>query len=471
MKLWIKISLLCGAVLLASMGAFCGVLVYETWQYSLNKTIESSAEKLQSTADGVAMQINSSSLSQYSKTTSRAYLNYVMKRYRNEEYLLLADDEVIFNRTDYELLDGNEDRWQDTELEYVIQRTDGEHILVMGQRLDVRREESYRLVLVRNISDLYDDVGRQTLYFGLAAFLVLFFAVDIIFWLVRWQLKPLRQLERTATEISRGNYEKRMPVRTKDEVGHVGKIFNQMAEQVEEQMQELETVSEQRRQLLSALTHELRTPMTSIIGYSDTLMNVKLSEEQQKRALGHINAECHRLERLAGKMMSLLGMYDESKISKEPYAMRDLFLRVSKLEAYRFQEHGMKLLMDCRMGVMQMDVDLMESLLVNLLDNAVKASAKGSVIEMKSWDGGILVRDHGKGIPKEELPHVTEAFYMVDKSRSKKAGGIGLGLALCVRIAEIHGGRLQIESVLGEGTTVTVLFPKETENPGEERIG
>lgn len=131
----------------------------------------------------------------------------------------------------------------------------------------------------------------------------------------------------------------------------------------------------------------------------------------------------------------------------------------------------MKLLMDCRMGVMQMDVDLMESLLVNLLDNAVKASAKGSVIEMKSWDGGILVRDHGKGISKEELPHVTEAFYMVDKSRSKKAGGIGLGLALCVRIAEIHGGRLQIESVLGEGTTVTVLFPKETENPGEERIG
>ncbi|MDO5426183.1 MAG: HAMP domain-containing sensor histidine kinase [Eubacteriales bacterium] len=283
----------------------------------------------------------------------------------------------------------------------------------------------------------------------------------MIFWLVKRQLKPLGELEKTAIGISQGDYGKRMRVRTKDEVGRVGNVFNQMAEQIEDQMKELEEVSERRKQLLGGLTHELRTPMTSIIGYSDTLMNVKLSPEQQKRALGHINAECHRLERLSGKLMNLLGMYDSESIFMEIHPMKELFSRVSKLETYRLKEHEMQLQMDCQMGDMRMDVDLMESLLVNLLDNAIKASQPGSRIELKAWGRTILVRDYGKGIPQEEISRVTEAFYMVDKSRSKKAGGIGLGLALCVRIAQIHQGELSIESEVGKGTSVYITFAEE----------
>ena len=122
------------------------------------------------------------------------------------------------------------------------------------------------------------------------------------------------------------------------------------------------------------------------------------------------------------------------------------------------QENQLQLAMDCQMEEVWMDADLMESLLVNLLDNAVKASKPGSEIELKAWNNTILVRDHGKGIPEEEISRVTEAFYMVDKSRSKKAGGIGLGLAICQRIAQIHGARLSIESTLGEGTSVYVIF-------------
>ena len=109
----------------------------------------------------------------------------------------------------------------------------------------------------------------------------------------------------------------------------------------------------------------------------------------------------------------------------------------------------------------RMDVDLMESLLVNLLDNAIKASEEGSVMELHGEKGCIWVQDHGKGIPKEEIPKITEAFYMVDKSRSRKAGGIGMGLALCQKIAEIHGARLLIESTVGVGTRICVIFQEE----------
>lgn len=105
-----------------------------------------------------------------------------------------------------------------------------------------------------------------------------------------------------------------------------------------------------------------------------------------------------------------------------------------------------------------MDIDLMESLLVNLIDNAIKASRPGDTIDVLAMNHKITVRDWGKGIPPEEIPKITEAFYMVDKSRSKKAGGIGLGLALCKQIAALHHGHLEIESWLDDGTSISVVF-------------
>ena len=313
------------------------------------------------------------------------------------------------------------------------------------------------------ISGIYEEMRKQMWLFIMIYLVVIFFAVDIVFWLVRMVLKPLTELENTAGAISRGDWERRCRVRRNDEIGKVSVAFNRMADKMEEQMEELETVSERRRQLLGSLTHELKTPMTSIIGYSDTLLHVKISEEQQKKALEHINSECRRLERLSGKMMTLIGLYDEDRIHKEPYPVDRLVREVADLERYHMQDSQMELLAFSESWECEMDVDLMESLLVNLLDNAIKASKPGSVIELHGEKGCIWVRDFGKGIPKEEIPRITEAFYMVDKSRSRKAGGIGMGLALCQKIAEIHRANLVIESVVGQGTKISVVFQEETD--------
>ena len=111
---------------------------------------------------------------------------------------------------------------------------------------------------------------------------------------------------------------------------------------------------------------------------------------------------------------------------------------------------------------MKMDAALMESLLVNLIDNALKATVAGGSIWVKAYEKAgkkiFEVSDTGIGIPEEELGKITDAFYMVDKSRSRKEGGSGLGLALCVKVAELHGGFLKIESQPGEGTTVRAVF-------------
>lgn len=201
--------------------------------------------------------------------------------------------------------------------------------------------------------------------------------------------------------------------------------------------------------------------MTSIIGYSDTLLHVRINEEQQKKALTHINNECRRLERLSGKMMNLLELYNNETIHMEKHPVSQLIGKVAELEKYHLKEQGITLETRSDDTVLLMDMDLMESLLVNLIDNAMKASKEGDTIYVEAVGTCILVEDHGRGIPAEEIPKITEAFYMVDKSRSKKAGGIGLGLALCTQIVKLHGAKMEIKSKPGVGTQIRVIFSEE----------
>lgn len=461
MKLWKKISLLTAVVLFIAMGIFGGGMLYKTWQYNREQTIESWRSQMKVNAYVIAQEINNNPLTQFSEVTKKSFLNYTVQKYGGTDYILLKNGEEMVNRTSYSFVKGEESRFALKEPEYILQKTEGVHLLVIGQALSTEMKENYQLILVKDISSLYQEMENQIWMFVLLYLLIIFFAVDIIFWLVRMVLKPLTELETVAMAISMGEWKRRIRVRRNDEVGKVSVAFNQMADQVESQMVELNEVSERRRQLLGSLTHELKTPMTSIIGYSDTLLHMKLSEEQQKKSLEHINAQCRRLERLSGKMMSLIGLYDEDRISKVPYSIETLFRNVTNLEKYHMQDAGMKLKVSHQGGERVMDPDLMESLLVNLLDNAIKASKPGSVIELTAEWNRFSVRDYGKGIPAEEIPRITEAFYMVDKSRSRQAGGIGMGLALCQRIAEIHGAFLDIQSTLGEGTVISVVFQEE----------
>lgn len=140
--------------------------------------------------------------------------------------------------------------------------------------------------------------------------------------------------------------------------------------------------------------------------------------------------------------------------------MRKIFEQLNALMSFRLEEKQIKLNRTCLPETLekQADEDLLLSLLWNLVDNAYKASETGSNIEIAADEQKISVQDFGKGIPAGEIAHVTKAFYMVDKSRSKKAGGIGLGLSLCCQIAEIHGWKIHIESKEGEGTSVSVLW-------------
>ncbi len=223
----------------------------------------------------------------------------------------------------------------------------------------------------------------------------------------------------------------------------------------------LQAVNEVQRQLIGSMSHELKTPLTAIRGYSETLLNVNLSPEQEKKSLNYIYQESGRLSRLSEKMMELTRLYEpECKISQQDISVEDLFDGVEESMKHRLQETGIILVREGNYQgkIKKLDSDLMTSFLINLINNSIMASKPGSRIYLGADDKSLWVRDEGCGIPAEEVDKVRKAFYRVDKSRSRKSGNMGLGLALCEQIAAVHHGNMEIESKVGEGTRIAVIL-------------
>lgn len=458
MKLWKKLSLVTVLVMLGAMAASGLAVIYYEKQYNQEKTIENYEQQLKFTSYSLGKELEGGLQAGYNEITMNSYVDFVMRRLEGDQYILIKNNQVIFNRTPYDLAKPEDERWGGEEPHSIILRKEKNYYLIAGKKILMAGNDEYKVVLIQDISQLYEGLEQQAVYSLGIYFSAAIISVIIMFLITRRILKPLRELQSAALDISNGNLKRRAAVRTGDEIGSVAKAFNAMADQIENQVTELEQESERRKQLLGSLAHELKTPMTSIIGYSDTLLHVNLKWEQKQRALYHIKEECSRLGRLGSKLMSLMGMYDNDSISMEEVSMQELFEQTAQIEKHPLKDKGMKLEYSCTMGKRRVDRDLFESLLINLIDNSAKASKEGDTIYLIGEENRILVKDQGCGIPKEEIERVTEAFYMVDKARSRKEGGCGLGLALCSKIAALHGAKLLIESKVGEGTQISLIF-------------
>lgn len=223
----------------------------------------------------------------------------------------------------------------------------------------------------------------------------------------------------------------------------------------------LEDANEAQRKQIGSLSHELKTPLTAIKGYSETLLNVRISEEQMQKALHYIYTESGRLSRLSEKMMELTRLYEpECQITLEPVEITVLFEAVEDSVRYRLEEEQIQLVREGDLNglVHNLDRDLMTSFLINLINNGITASKPGSRMFLGADKHGFWVQDEGCGIPPGEVEKVREAFYRVDKSRSRKSGNMGLGLAICNQIAEVHHAKMQIESEAGIGTKISFLL-------------
>lgn len=340
-------------------------------------------------------------------------------------------------------------RWEDAEGASYLERVSGRYLLITELSFTAdcgEGEEELLLLHYRDITDVERGL-RRTFLQGLGAALALSAVLAIALYIVlRRILTPFYRLKAAADVLASGDYGARADVPGGDEVGRVAEAFNRMAESVEGNVRELSAVNEKQRRLIGALSHELKTPMTAIQGYAELLQRVELTQERRMGALGYIEGECRRLSRLSEKMLLLVELSGEEQIEKKPVSVPALCAQAEEAVRYRLARRGQSLRVEAEAGIILGDADLLLSFLTNLIDNAGKASPDGAEILLSGGPEGLYVTDPGRGIKEEEIEKVTEPFYRVDKARSRREGGAGLGLALCSQIARVHGGGLVIES-------------------------
>ena len=311
----------------------------------------------------------------------------------------------------------------------------------------------------REVSGLFQDRSEQYRSF-FTLVLALTGAVGALSLAVAAMLlRPLGRLSAATRRMAEGELDQRVAVRGDDEIALLSADFNVMSHRIQRQVQELRDAARRQEDFIGSFAHEIKTPLTSMIGYADLLRSRPATEEQVRQSAGYIFSEGRRLESLSRKLLDLV-VLDRQDFPLRPVPL-DVFLgRVAGAMAPALEQAGIRLTVRAQPVPALMEPDLMETVCLNLLDNARKAMEGGGdlLLEGLSEEVGPVIRvtDSGKGIPAEELERVTEAFYMVDKSRSRAQGGAGLGLALCRRIVDLHGGALELVSTPGQGTRVTV---------------
>lgn len=310
-----------------------------------------------------------------------------------------------------------------------------------------------------DITSIYESRAiQQRVYYRIYS-IMLALCFMIVYMIAYLLTRPLSSLSKATRRIASGNLSYRAMIKTNDEIGILAEDFNAMAAQVEQSVETMQKAMEQQEQFMGSFTHELKTPMTSMIGYADLIRRQTLSQEEEAEAANYIYSEGKRLERLSLKMLDIFSVEqrDIPLLSVSPAAL--IHEMVEELEPV-YQEKGIRLACECEEGTCQLEPDLVRSLLLNLLDNSRKAiTEKGKIVihSIMIPEGcQITVIDNGAGVPSETMEHLTEAFYRVDKARSRKMGGAGLGLTLCAKIVEIHNGTMSFQPNGEHGLQVLV---------------
>jgi two-component system sensor histidine kinase BaeS len=298
------------------------------------------------------------------------------------------------------------------------------------------------------------DTTRAILYSAIGATVI---ALLLGILLARTLTRPIRELTLITRVLAKGDLGQQVSVRTRDELGELAASFNQMSA-------ELARSSELRRQMTADIAHELRTPLSLILGYTESLSDGKLPATQETFDIMHDEAQ--HLSRVVDDLRTLsLADAGELPLARRPVDPRTLLERAMSAHLPEAQQQGISVQVEASPDLPQVEVDpgRMAQVLENLVNNALRYTPEGGrivlSIEANASTIKLRVQDNGVGIASEDLPYVFDRFYRSEKSRPRQGTESGLGLAIAKSIVEAHGGSLWVESALGEGTTFTIALP------------
>lgn len=313
-----------------------------------------------------------------------------------------------------------------------------------------------------------DSHIMQTALLGLGLIVLVTAGVGLL--LFARLTRRLRSMTSVVASFEQGNFEPRMDVTAEDEIGQLARCFNRMADTLVDTMEELRQADQMRRELVANVSHDLRSPLASIQGYLETVLmkGDALDAEERERYIRTSLRNAQRLNDLAAQLFELSKL-DAQKIEPqvEPFALTELVQDVVMQFKPRAEASGVELSADLpeRLAVVRADIALVERALSNLIDNALQHTGEGDRVRITVTNNGTdvctRVSDTGPGIPEDDLPHIFDRFYRVDKSRTSDRGGAGLGLAIAQKIMHLHDRSLEVESTMGTGTTFRFALPAE----------
>lgn len=460
MKLSKRITLLASAVLAVVIVTVTVALLLFAKQTILDLSIEQTEEKHRTLCTSFSEMANYYATEADSEAVHASLVDYCFSRFADQTAVLMRDGEPLYTGVTVDpsafVPVGSGAYAEGTA---VACRVNGSRLLIVGRNAGVRDHE-YSVYIVEDITPVYARIGRMAWIFAAVSIFAVGAGAAAVAMLMKRSTKPISSLAAVSREIADGAYEKRADVRTKDEVGLLAADFNRMADAVESKISELEERNERQRLFISGVTHEFKTPLTGLLLHAGLLRRANLSEAERDVSLWHIETQTAWLERLVQTLLKLLTL--DREIETQTVELSEFLEQIEQGIAPKLSERGATLDVQCEADTLCMNADLIQSLLFNLISNAINSydlDAPDKPVMLRVFAHTVAVSDHGRGIPKEALPRIFEPFYMVDKSRSKKLGGSGLGLALVRAIADAHHASITVESEPGEGTTVSVVLP------------
>ena len=312
----------------------------------------------------------------------------------------------------------------------------------------------------QTVHAVYQDMVWQT---ALAAFVVFLLAAAIVFFVAQQITHPLTAMAKAAGQMSMGDFEARAPEEGGKEMEELARSFNQMAAQ-------LSTIEQSRRDFVANVSHELRSPITSIKGFAQGMLDGTIPPEMHGQYLQVVVDETQRLAKLINNLLNLSRMENQdTSLAFSHFDLNELIRRVLISRMTQIEDNELEIEVNFQNDACwaHADADQIQQVIINLLDNAIKYTPTGGTITLTTRTEGdrvvMRIRDNGEGIPTEDAPYIFDRFYKVDKAHTV-GKGTGLGLAICKRIMERH--KQQLRLVSGEGGAEFEFTLEKGVNPG-----
>lgn len=435
------------------------ILTIRSFQTNIDNELQRCTQEFRIIEENMTASMNNESdnSEEKDKKVVNTYADYYRSKgisflyYKNKK--LVYKSEAYLDVTDSEMLDVSNENVSTT-----IKEFDGNHYLLLGTRI---KNENV-LIYGRNINRIYELRNNLIVISTVLVILILFVIAIIAYRISKKLTKPLEEMQKQMEKVSKGDYNVNLK-EGKNEIGVLAKNFNKMSKEIEIRDNELVEMINSKQVFIDNLSHEINTPLTSIIGYAELLEKADCDEEQKIKFLRNIQNDAKRINDIHKKLL-LISYKKQNDFEIELRDSNEIFQKIIETTRFKVEEHKINLIINNELSKIRCDETLIIMCVSNLISNAINASKDGSKVIVNSYEKNnniyIDVIDEGQGISKENIDKITEPFYRVDKARSRVNGGAGLGLSICKSIMELHKGKLKIESQLGVGSCFTLEFPK-----------